>query len=174
LSEARGEQGGIAGIDRRSGDRAARRFVEFFTVRIHSRSTRAAYAHKSGGSTALMLASSNGHREVVQALLDMGAEVNAADRGGTVNALSLASSNGHREVVKLLLDKGAKVNAAARIGASQEFAPRWCIYSTSAPLHHGCPGHQAVVEKALYSIISAIALGSIMFLFRSCERHLGL
>ena len=61
---------------------------------------------------ALCAASHGGHKEIVQLLLERGANVNAQG-GDYVNALSLqaASSNGHKEVVQLLLEGGADVNA---------------------------------------------------------------
>jgi ankyrin repeat protein len=64
-----------------------------------------------------MAASFNGHREVVQALLAKGAQVNAQDSNG-VTALILASLQGHIEVVQALLDKGADVNAKANDGGT--------------------------------------------------------
>ena len=51
-----------------------------------------------------------GLREVVELLLDKGADVNAQG-GDFSNALQAASFRGHEAVVKLLLDKGANVNA---------------------------------------------------------------
>jgi ankyrin repeat protein len=76
------------------------------------------------GYTALMYASADGYIEIVQALLNKGANVNVTetDRGyaeGTANgivihqgdtntALSLASANGHHEIVEMLLKAGAK------------------------------------------------------------------
>ncbi|CEN59972.1 Putative Ankyrin repeat domain containing protein [Aspergillus calidoustus] len=53
------------------------------------------------------VASSGGHQEIVQLLLDKGADVNV--QGG--NALQAASARGYQEIVQLLLDKGADVNA---------------------------------------------------------------
>jgi ankyrin repeat protein len=67
--------------------------------------------------TALILASENGHREVVQALLDKGADVNAKMNDGGP-ALMKASENGHREVVQTLLDNGAEVNAKMNDGGT--------------------------------------------------------
>jgi ankyrin repeat protein len=54
--------------------------------------------------TALSAAASSGHTEIVQLLLDKGANINAADlNGGT--ALYYADWNGHTEIVQLLLER---------------------------------------------------------------------
>ncbi|XP_072309598.1 KN motif and ankyrin repeat domains 1-like [Eucyclogobius newberryi] len=56
------------------------------------------------GQTALMLAVSHGSLEMVQALLEQGAEVNLQDDEGST-ALMCASEHGHIEIVKLLLQQ---------------------------------------------------------------------
>ena len=56
------------------------------------------------GLTALMMASANGHTEIVKLLLDKGADVNVKNTYG-ITALFTASVHGHTEIVKLLLDK---------------------------------------------------------------------
>lgn len=62
------------------------------------------------GVTALMVATSNLHADIVEMLIVKGADVNAkADKGTT--ALMYASLKGSLEIVKMLLDKGADVNA---------------------------------------------------------------
>jgi ankyrin repeat protein len=50
-----------------------------------------------------------GHTEIVQLLLEKGADVNAKDDDGRT-ALMLAAEKGHTEIVQLLLERGANVN----------------------------------------------------------------
>jgi len=72
-------------------------------------------ARDKDGRTALHRAADYGRREVLQALLDRGADIEAAVEGkyeyagGT--ALLLASEEGDLDVVRVLLDRGANVNA---------------------------------------------------------------
>ncbi|MEQ2176343.1 KN motif and ankyrin repeat domain-containing protein 3, partial [Goodea atripinnis] len=56
------------------------------------------------GQTALMLAVSHGRQEMVQALLECGADVNVQDDEGST-ALMCASEHGRAEIVKLLLEQ---------------------------------------------------------------------
>ena len=67
------------------------------------------------GDTALMVASENGHRDVVELLVGAGADVNQVDEDGWT-ALMCASNNGHREVVEALVGAGADVNLAKKNG----------------------------------------------------------
>jgi len=57
----------------------------------------------------LIVASQNGHLEVVRTLLDGGSDPNIQDEDG-FTALIFASQNGHLEVVKTLLDQDRGVN----------------------------------------------------------------
>ncbi|KAH7190109.1 ankyrin repeat protein [Fusarium oxysporum] len=88
---------------------------------------------------ALQAASAGGHIQVVERLLEAGANVNAAaaaDRGRT--ALQAASAGGHIQVVERLLEAGANVNAAA--------AAR---YGRTALQAASAVGHIQVVERLL-------------------------
>lgn len=66
------------------------------------------------GSSALMIASSKGHDQTVQVLLDKGANINQGCPFG--NALTEASGNGQKSTVQLLLDKGADIEKAGPNG----------------------------------------------------------
>lgn len=55
-----------------------------------------------------------GTSEVVNALLDAGAEVNAAASNGTT-ALMIAAGNGRMDMVKLLKGKGAHMTAVDEV-----------------------------------------------------------
>ncbi|RYP60125.1 hypothetical protein DL771_010613 [Monosporascus sp. 5C6A] len=60
------------------------------------------------GQTPLSWAAENGHMEIVQLLLDKGAELDSKDETYGRTPFSWAAANGHMEIVQLLLDKGAR------------------------------------------------------------------
>ena len=63
----------------------------------------------------MILAAKRGHLEVVQLLLEAGADQNAAGKN-RATALLAAAQSGHSEVVQLLLQAGADKNAATQGG----------------------------------------------------------
>lgn len=60
------------------------------------------------GMTAVMNAALEGHSEVIEVLVENGAELNAQNKDGWT-ALMLAALKGHSEVVHVLLEKGADI-----------------------------------------------------------------
>ena len=65
----------------------------------------------------LITSARNGHSNILQGLLDRGADVNAKDSGGNT-ALIWAAWYGCVDVVRLLLDNGADVNVKNNFGDS--------------------------------------------------------
>ncbi len=74
-------------------------------------------ARDSDGSTGLMLASGNGHREAAQALLEAKADVNLKNTNGSTGLL-MALAGGHGEVAGLLAGAGAALDARTNDGAT--------------------------------------------------------
>ena len=72
------------------------------------------------GYTALICGAYSGHEEVVQALLDSGANIDNSDPDLTT-PLHVAAANGHEQIVRLLLDRGAKINAKEKDGTTPLF-----------------------------------------------------
>ncbi len=67
--------------------------------------------------TPLLIASKNGHREIVRHLISLGAHVNVKDTGGVV-ALHWASFFGHVQIVESLIFGGADPNITTNKGGS--------------------------------------------------------
>ena len=61
-----------------------------------------------GNQTALHKAAREGHKDIVQLLLEKGASIEAID-AAKLNPLGIAALNGHNGVVELLLEKGALI-----------------------------------------------------------------
>jgi ankyrin repeat protein len=88
---------------------------------------------------ALQAASEEGHEQIVDMLLDRGAEINVTTKGGVYsNALQAASYRGHRHIVEMLLNRGADVNINAR-----------SRYHTNALQAASERGHKQIVELLL-------------------------
>ena len=69
--------------------------------------------HTTVNVPTLVAAASNGHTDVVHALVNHGADVNQTDEKGRT-AVSVATKAGHLEIVQLLVEKGADVKAKSR------------------------------------------------------------
>lgn len=77
----------------------------------------------------LTIAADNGHKDLVQFLLDNGAEVNQLGGfGGYATAIKGAVFNNHIEIVQLLLDAGADVNLGDNIGRSKSIDAQPVLY----------------------------------------------
>jgi ankyrin repeat protein len=75
----------------------------------------------TNGDLVLGIAAVYGHRGVIAALLDAGADVNAADLNGT--ALHRAAANGNLDIVKLLIERKADVNVKMPFGRHKGATP---------------------------------------------------
>ena len=77
------------------------------------------------GKTALMIAATWGHLDVVKCLAQGGADVNASTRFG-ITALMEAACNGHLDVVKYLAECGADLEASDKYGQTVlDIAKNW-------------------------------------------------
>lgn len=75
------------------------------------------YTHYNEGLSALYFASWGGHLDVVNLLIDRGANVNAVSEYGN-HAFIMAAVNDHYEIAKTLLDQGADFNISNEWGWS--------------------------------------------------------
>ncbi|KAK5635619.1 hypothetical protein RRF57_011331 [Xylaria bambusicola] len=67
------------------------------------------------GQTPLSWAARNGHEEIVQLLVEKGADIESKDSIGRTPLL-WAAEEGHQEIVQLLVEKGADVNSKSTSG----------------------------------------------------------
>ena len=67
-------------------------------------------ASESHSNSALVLAARGNHKDIVQILLENGADINARDVHGST-AISVAGHNRNYDMVKMLIDTGAVVNS---------------------------------------------------------------
>ena len=66
---------------------------------------------KVDGGSALIVATTRGHADIVQMLIAKGADVNARNKEGATPLMG-AIMGGRKDIVSLLLDRGADVNAS--------------------------------------------------------------
>ena len=84
-------------------------YVELVQLIITKRKTDLSLNEKIENTFLLIIASQNGHGEVVKILLEKRAQVDLQEQDG-VSALIAASYNRHYEVVKILPENGAQVD----------------------------------------------------------------
>ena len=83
-----------------------------------------------------MVAAYIGDFEIVELLIQEGADVNAVTKSGGYTALILAADNANTEMVKLLIDAEADVNAKDNNGRTALLAATWAVYQ----------GHTEIME----------------------------
>jgi ankyrin repeat protein len=89
------------------------------------------------GSRPLSGAAYYGHAQVVQFLIDNGADVNGKDDDFSIDPLFLAATKGHYETAKVLIENGADVYAVSKLGTAHNTA-----------YHNGCPLIVDLINKA--------------------------
>jgi ankyrin repeat protein len=75
-----------------------------------------------GGLSAMLFAARQGYIDVVQALLDGGADINQPNAGDHTTPLLMSIINGHFDLAMMLIARGARVNDAAFNGVAPLFA----------------------------------------------------
>jgi len=85
-----------------------------------------------GGMTPLLLATREGHRASVDALLNAGADVNQVSLGDHTSPLLIATINGHFDLALHLLEKGADPSIAADNGATPLYGAINCEWAPKA------------------------------------------
>lgn len=97
------------------------------------------------GRTPLSWAVDQGHREMVELLLDHGARINFKDRS-MLTALHIAVTGQHRKVVSVLLEHGARIEAKAEHGDTDTPLMR-AILANSREITQELLEHGARVDK---------------------------
>ena len=114
---------------------------------------------KTGGMTALLLASRDGRVEAVKALLDGGADMDQVSAGDGSSPLVLALLNGQFDLALVLIERGANPNVATNTdGVSPLFATlqaQWALKALSQP----GPKAQEIQKSEYLEVLSALLEG---------------
>ena len=70
----------------------------------------------AGNRTPLFIAAANGHKQIVELLLDKGSDVNTKGLMGTPLHAAVSFKGHHKEITELLIAAGADVNAKDKVG----------------------------------------------------------
>jgi uncharacterized protein len=111
-------------------------------------------ASTMGGMTALLLASRDGHKNAVAALLDGGTPINQVGEGDQTSPLIVAILNGRYDLAKYLLERGADPNLPNSYGLGALYATvdvQW------AP-HAWYPQPNTTQEQTTYLELMAVLL----------------
>ena len=113
------------------------------------------------GSSAVYVAATNGHLDVVRALANAGANVDQAEKDGR-SPLWMAAQNGHVEVVQALMGAGASVDQATEVGATPLYV---AVQSGHLNMVRTLVGAGASVDQAMNGgatpLIFAVQLGHL-------------
>ena len=109
----------------------------------------------TGGMTALLFAARDGSTDAARALIDAGADLNAADPNA-MTPLLMAMTNGQIAVAQLLVDRGANVRAADWYGRT----PLWAaVEIRNLDLRSGATDNGVDRDGAMRLIESLLAKG---------------
>lgn len=98
----------------------------------------------SSGYRAIHYACRNGHFEIVQALVEKGADIDAKTRSGQATPLHRAAMQGHTVIVRFLLSKGAKIEQVDADGMTS--------------IHKACAANQIETVRELIGAASQSVL----------------
>jgi ankyrin repeat protein len=117
-------------------------------------------AKNYSGASALCLAASEGHKDVVNFLIAKKADVHISTRDG-YTPLMAAASQGWNDIVSLLIEKGADVNAQSKHGFTALMMAVWAGHAETIELlvHHGA-NINTIPYKGICALMVAIKVGN--------------
>ena len=115
---------------------------------------------ESGGMTGLLYAARAGHIEVVDVLLDGGADIDQVSGDGA-SALVIALLNGHFDLAMVLIERGADVNLLTRDdGVSALFAVLNTQWRLMFPDHPHPRAHETQETEYMEVLNALLAAGA--------------